>query len=61
MVHHDLQILFLRQVDQFLPLRGIARERLLDKYVFAILQRSFCQLIVGPDRSDDGNGVDRSR
>ena len=61
MVHHDLEILFLRQVDQFLPLRGIARERLLDKYVLAILQRSFCQLIVRPDRSDDGDGVDRSR
>ena len=61
MVHHDLEILFSREVDQFLALRGVAGEWLLNEYVLAVLQRGFRQLVVRPDRSDDGDGVDLGR
>ena len=57
-IHHDLEILLSREVDQFLPLRGIAGERLLNENVLTVLQRSFRQLVVGPDRSNDRNSVD---
>ena len=37
MVHHDLEILLLGQVDQFLPLGGIAGERLLNEHMLTVL------------------------
>ena len=58
MVHHDLEILLLGQLDQLFGLRGVAGEGLLDKDVLAILQRRFGQLVVRPDRRDNGDGID---
>ena len=58
MVHHDLKVLLLRKVDQFLSLRGIAGERLFYEHVLAIFQGRLCQFEVCPDRGNDCNGVD---
>ena len=51
MVHHDLEILLLGQVDQFFaPARDVAGERLLDKDVLAVFERGLGKFEVGPDR-----------
>ena len=46
MVHHDLQLLFFRQLNQFLRLGHVAGEGLFHKGVFAVLQRTLCQVVV---------------
>ena len=60
-VHHDLQVLALGQLDQLLGLLRRRRERLLDEHVLAVLERRLRQLEVRPDRRDDGDGVDVRR
>jgi len=61
-IHHDLQVLLLGQVDQLLGLRGGGGEWLLHKNVLSVFECALCQLKMRPDRSDDGDGVDvRSR
>ena len=60
-VHHDLQVLPLGQLDQLLGLLRRRRERLLDEDVLAVLEGRLRQLVVRPDRRDDGDGVDVRR
>ena len=60
MVHHDREILLPGEVDQFLALRSIAGEWLLNEDVLPILQCSLRQLVVRPDRSDDSDSIDLS-
>jgi hypothetical protein len=61
MIDHDRQLLSLGQLDELFRLGDRGRERLLDKDVFAVLERPFRQLIVGRDRRDDRDGVDVRR
>src|SRR5215471_17194532 len=61
MVHHDFQVLLLRELDQFFRLRRIAGERLLDKYVLAIFQSSLGQFVVCPNWRHNSNGIDLGR
>ena len=60
-VHHDLEILPPRQLDQLFALFGIAGEGLFDKDVLPVLKRRFGQFIVRPYRCDHGNGIDLTR
>src|SRR5580698_6498029 len=60
-VHHDLEILLLRKVDQFFRLSNIAGKWLFHKHVLAILQRCLGQLIVRPDRCDNRDSIDVRR
>ncbi len=60
-VHHDLQVLPGGQIDQLFGLRGIAGERFLDEDVLAVFERGFGEFEVGPDRRNDGYGVDVRR
>ena len=57
-IHHDPQVFLDGNIDQLLALRHVAGERLLDKHMFAVFQSSLGQFVVGPYRSNDGNGVD---
>src|SRR5271170_7393927 len=61
MVHHNFEVSSLGKIDQLLSLLDIAREWLFNEHVLAILQSGFCQFIVRPDWSDDGDSVDLSR
>ena len=56
-VHHDLQILLLGEIDQFLRLGGGVGEGLLDKDVLAFVECLFGELKVGEDRRDDGHRI----
>ena len=60
-VHHDLQVLPARQLDELARLRRRRRERLLDEDVLAVFERRLRQLEVRPDRRDDRHGVDVRR
>ncbi len=60
-VHHDLEVLPLRQVDQFLGLRPVARERLLHEYMLAVFERGLGQFIVRPHRGDHRDGIHAGR
>ena len=60
-VHHDLQVLAVGQLDQLLRLLRRRRERLLDEHVLAVLERRLGQLVMGPDRRHDRDGVDVRR
>ena len=61
MVHHDLQVLPVGQLDQLLGLAGRRRERLLDEHVLAVLERRLRELVVRPDRRHHRHGVDVGR
>ncbi len=61
MVHHDAEIFACGQFDELLGLRGVAGERLFDEDMLAILKSSLGQLVVGPDRRDDGDHIDLRR
>ena len=57
-IDHDLQLFAGRQIDQ---LGGFGRgrsERFLDEYMFAVFERGFGELEVGPNGGDDGDCVD---
>jgi hypothetical protein len=56
-VDHDFQVPARCKVNQFIRLRSIAGEWLLNEDVLTILQRSFCQLVVRSDRGDHRDGV----
>ena len=60
-IHHDLQVLPVRQLDQLLGLLRRRRERLFDEDVLAVLERGLCELEVRPDRRDDGDRIDLGR
>ena len=60
-VHHDLQVLPLRQLNQLLGLLRRRGERLLDEHVLAVLERRLRQLEMRPDRRDDRDRVDVGR
>ena len=60
-VHHDLEVLPVGQLDQLLGLRGGRRERLLDEHVLAVLERRLGELEVRPDRRDHRDRVDVGR
>ena len=61
MVNHDLEVLLLREIDQFLSLCGSAGKRLLNEDMFAIFKRRFRQLVVSPHRRDDRDHVNIRR
>ena len=58
MVHHDPEILPLRQLDQLLRLLGGGGERFLDEHVLAVFQGDFGQIEVRADGGHHGDGVD---
>ncbi len=60
-VHHDAQVLPLRQLDQLLGLRRGRGKRLFDEHVLAVLQRRLGQVEMRPDRRDDGHRIDIGR
>ncbi len=60
-IHHNLQILAVCQLNQFFRLLRTAGERLLHENVFAIFQSSFRQLVVRPHWSHNRNQVDVRR
>jgi hypothetical protein len=60
-IHHDPEVLLDGKIDELFALGNIAGERLLDKDVFAVLQRGLRQLIVRPHRSNDGDSIDVGR
>ena len=51
--------LLLGQRDQFLPLLGVQRQRLLDEDVLARLEALLDDLVVGGGRRGHGHGADR--
>src|SRR3954470_3982704 len=61
MVHHDLEISLLRQINKFFRLLRAARKRFLDEYMFSMFQARLCELIVRPYRSDNGDSIDIRR
>ena len=60
-IHHDLEVLLLSQLNQLLGLHGSRGKRLLHEYVLAVLESGFGQLKVCPDGRHDGDGVDAGR
>ena len=60
-IHHDLKILLLRQIDQLLSLSGCRREGLLHENVLPIVKRALGQLKMSPDRRDHRDRVDIRR
>src|SRR5258707_6139304 len=61
MIHHDLELTAVRQLDQLFGLLRHRSEWFFDEDVLAILQGSFRQIEMGPDRGDDSDGVDFGR
>jgi hypothetical protein len=60
-VHHDLQVLAVRQLNKFFRLGSGASKRLLHENVFAVFQRSLRKLVVGPDRRHHRDHIDIGR
>src|ERR1700691_505633 len=60
-VHHDLKILLLREVDQFFRLSHIAGEWFFHEHMLTILKRCLRQLVMRPHRSNHCNGIDVRR
>src|SRR6266852_1039049 len=61
MIHHDLELTALRQLDQLFGLLRRRSEWFFDEDVLAILQGSFRQIEVGPHRGNDSDGVNFGR
>src|ERR1019366_1852024 len=57
-IHHDLEVLLLGEIDEFFGLRYIASERLLDKHMLAVFESSLGEVVMRPDGSDHRNCVD---
>lgn len=60
-IHHDPEVFLDGQIDELLTLRNVAGEGFFDEDMLAIFKSGLGQLIVGPHRSDDGNGIDVGR
>ena len=60
-VHHDLEVFLLGQLDQLLSLSHIRGKGLFDENVLSVFQGSLCQFEMRPDGSDDGHGIDAGR
>jgi len=60
-VHHNLEVSLLRQLDQFLSLGRIRREGLFHENVLSVFQGSLCKLEMRPDGGDDGHCIDAWR
>src|ERR1700688_2929379 len=52
-IHHNLEVLLLRNIDEFFRLGSVARKRLFHENMFAILESGFGEFIVGPHGGDD--------
>src|SRR5260370_19279249 len=57
-IHHDLQILALGQLDEFFCLTRHASERFLYENMFSVLKSYLGELIVCANGGDDGDRVD---
>src|SRR6266851_2872768 len=57
-IHHDLQILTLGQLDEFFCLTRPAGERFLYENMFSVLKSHLGELVVCANRGDDGDRVD---
>src|SRR5262245_56800288 len=57
-VHHDLELLAIRQIDEFFRLANTSSERLFDKDMFAVFERFFSEWKMVGERSNYRDGVD---
>src|ERR1022692_5156692 len=60
-IHHDLQILLCRKIDELFCLARITGKGLLDKHMLAVLQCGLGEFVVSVYRGHDGNRIDLSR
>src|SRR5580700_6672212 len=60
-IHHDLQVLAFRELDEFFGLGGRGGKRLLDEYVLAIFKSGLRQFVVSPNGRDYSDQVDVGR
>ena len=60
-VHHDGEVVLLRQIDEFLGLARRGRERFLNKNVLAVVERLLGELEVRPDGSNHRDRINLGR
>src|SRR5262245_56276770 len=56
-IHHDLELLAIRQIDEFLRLGRISGKRLFHEDMLAVFESLFCEWKMVGEGSDDCNGV----